>query len=142
MDFQNSRHTTQISIMPPSTMILFGCGLLCLGIDASNLEYAFHDNDFNFLSWRNSDDGFECHRDQHYLVTCKSRWTHILRDLDYCNTQCASGGRAIFNAIIAIESITIAVLLLYIYRKPKIDEKERKDILKYTNLISKHSSNQ
>ena len=114
--------------MSPSIKILFGCVLLGLGIDASNLEYAFHDDNFNFLIWRNSDDGFECPGDQHYL--------------DYCNTQCASGGKAIVNAIIAVESITIAVLLLYIYRKPKIDEKERTDILKYTNLISKHSSNQ
>ena len=128
--------------MSPSTKILFGCVLLGLGIDASNLEYAFHDDNFNFLIWRNSDDGFECPGDQHYLITCKHRWTHTLIGLDYCNTQCASGGKAIFNAIIAVESITIAVLLLYIYRKPKIDEKERTDILKYTNLISKHSSNQ
>merc|ERR1712126_616682 len=87
-----------------------------LGIDASNLEYSFHNNDFNFLNWRYSDDGFECHRDQNYLITCKHRWTHILNNLDYCKTQYASGGKATFNAIIAAESITIAVLLLYIYR--------------------------
>ena len=128
--------------MPPSPEILFACVLLGLGIDASNLEYSFHNNDFNFLNWRYSDDGFECLRDQNYLITCKHRWTHILDNLDYCKTQSASGGKATFNAIIAAESITIAVLLLYIYRKPRIDEKERMDILRYTDLISKHSRNQ
>ena len=128
--------------MPPSPEILFACVLLGLGIDASNLEYSFHNNDFNFLNWRYSDDGFECLRDQNYLITCKHRWTHILNNLDYCKTQYASGGKATFNAIIAAESITIAVLLIYIYRKPRIAEKERMDVQTLISRDFKRFSNQ
>ena len=114
--------------MTPATKILFGIVLLVSEIHESNLIYAFDENDFNFSTWRDSDDGFDWERDHQCLILCKHRWTRITDDLDYCSLQCASGGKGILTAIVAVESITIVVLLLYIYRKPRIAEKERMDV--------------
>ena len=127
--------------MSPATKILFCFVLLILEINASNLNYVFDEDDFNFSTWRHSDDGFDCDRDHQYLILCKHRWTRITNNLDYCSVQCASGGKAILTAIVAVESITIVVLLLYIYRKPRIAEKERMDIQTLISRNFKHSSN-
>ena len=96
---------------------------------------------FNFSTWRDSDDGFDCGRDHQYLILCKHRWTRITSNLDYCSVQCAGGGKALLTAIVAVESITIVVLLLYIYRKPRIAEKERMDVQTLISRNFKHSSN-
>ena len=127
--------------MSPATKILFSFVLLVLEIEASNLNYAFDENDFNFSTWRDSDDGFDCGRDHQYLILCKHRWNRITSNLDYCSVQCASGGKAILTAIVVVESITIVVLLLYIYRKPRIAEKERMDVQTLISRNFKHSSN-
>ena len=121
--------------MSRATKILFSFVLLVLEIEASNLNYAFDENDFNFSTWRDSDDGFDCGRDHQYLILCKHRWTRITSNLDYCSVQCAGGGKALLTAIVAVETITIVVLLLYIYRKPRIAEKERMDV---QSLISRN----
>ena len=130
-----------MSIMSPATKILFGCVLLVLEIEASNMNYVFDENDFNFSTWRDSDDGFDCQRDHQYLILCKHRWTRITDNLDYCSVQCAGGGKALLTAIVAVESITIVVLLLYIYRKPRIAEKERIDVQTLISTNFKRFSN-
>ena len=130
-----------MSIMSPATKILFGCVLLVLEIEASNMNYVFDENDFNFSTWRDSDDGFDCQRDHQYLILCKHRWTRITDNLDYCSVQCAGGGKALLTAIVAVESITIVVLLLYIYRKPRIAEKERMDVQTLISTNFKRFSN-
>ena len=127
--------------MSPATKILFGCVLLVLEIEASNMNYVFDENDFNFSTWRDSDDGFDCQRDHQYLILCKHRWTRITDNLDYCSVQCAGGGKALLTAIVAVESITIVVLLLYIYRKPRIAEKERIDVQTLISTNFKRFSN-
>ena len=127
--------------MSPATKILFGCVLLVLEIEASNMNYVFDENDFNFSTWRDSDDGFDCQRDHQYLILCKHRWTRITDNLDYCSVQCAGGGKALLTAIVAVESITIIVLILYIYRKPRIAEKERMDVQTLISTNFKRFSN-
>ena len=127
--------------MSPATKILLGCVLLVLEIEASNMNYVFDENDFNFSTWRDSDDGFDCQRDHQYLILCKHRWTRITDNLDYCSVQCAGGGKALLTAIVAVESITIVVLLLYIYRKPRIAEKERIDVQTLISTNFKRFSN-
>ena len=114
----------------------------CILCKANNYEYSFGEESFNFTSWQQSIDGFQCARDHQYVIMCKFRLDTTTDEIGDCElqslaVQCAQGTMMVMFALIAIETITLGVLLLYIYKKPKIDAREREKIHKWLIQMSK-----
>ena len=102
----------------------------CSLCKSTNLANSFDGGSFNFTSGRQSNDGFQCSRDDMYAIMCKCRWDTVTDESRDCgliilNMQCAKGTNSVMFTLIGIESMTIGLLLLYIYKKPKIDLKDR-----------------
>ena len=112
--------------------------------NSTNLEYSFDGRSFNFDSWQEGNHGFQCNRDDRYILLCKHRWDTITNELGGCDsskpfTTSANGTNAIMFSIIALETITIGALLLYIHRKPEIVAKERAEVEKCLKNNAKNS---
>ena len=122
--------------MSPTIKILVSIVIFLLKVDVVSLYHVFHETNFTFSTWRDSDEGFNCAPDQTYVVMCRNRWSNIEMDMHQCSTQCANGGKAVLTAIIIVESITIGALLIYAYRKPRIVEKEQVEIQKWVTRMS------
>ena len=119
---------------------------LCGLCKSTNLDYSFDGGSFDFSTWRQSNDGFQCSRDDLYVIMCKYRWDIVTQELGECeldtlNVQCAKGTNSVLLGLIGIEAITIGLLLLYIYKKPQIDAKERAEIVNWLTKMSKIQSN-
>ena len=107
----------------------------CIVCNGTNLEYTFDGRSFNFDSWQEGNNGFQCHRDKRYILLCKHRWDTITNELGDCGSSMpfitsANGTNTIMFSIIGFETITIGAILLYIHRKPKIVAKERAEVEK------------
>ena len=107
----------------------------CILCNSTNLEYSFDGRSFNFDSWQEGSNGFQCHRDDRYILLCKHRWDTITNELEDCETSrlfitSAKGTNTILFSIIGFETITLGVLLLYIHKKPKIVAEERAEVEK------------
>ena len=124
------------SSMTLSITILVSIVILLLKVEVASLYHIFHESNFTFSTWRDSDEGFNCSPNQTYVVMCRNRWSNIEIDMHHCTTQCAHGGKAVLTAIIIVESITIGALLVYAYRKPRIVEKERVKIQKWITTMA------
>ena len=116
----------------------------CIACNSTNLEYSFDGRSFNFDSWREGNNGFQCHRDDRYILLCKHRVDTITNELGGCDssmpfTTSANGTNTIMFSIIGLETITIGALLLYIHRKPKIVAKERAEVEKCLKSNAKSS---
>ena len=122
--------------MSPTIKILVSIAIFLLKVEVASLYHVFHERNFTFSTWRDSDEGFNCAPDQTYVVMCRNRWSNIEIDMHHCSTQCANGGKAVLTAIIFVESITIGALLIYAYRKPRIVEKEQVKIRKWIRRMS------
>ena len=122
--------------MSPTVNIFVSIVILMVQFKVVNLYHIFHETNFAFSTWRDSDEGFNCAPDQTYVVMCRNRWHNIELDMHQCSTQCAHGGKAVLTAIIVVEAITIVALLVYAYRKPKIVEKEQVKIQKWITTMS------
>ena len=125
-----------------SVWLIFFCGLC----KSTNLDYSFDGGSFDFTTWRQSNDGFQCSRDDLYVIMCKYRWDIVTQELGECeldtlNVQCAKGTNSVLLGLIGIEAITIGLLLFYIYKKPQIDAKERAEIVNWLTKMSKIQSN-
>ena len=130
------------SSMSHSINILVSVVILLLQVKVSCQYHMFHETNFDFSSWRDSDEGFNCAPNQTYVVMCRNRWSNVEIDMRHCTTQCAHGGKAVLIAIIIVESITIGALLVYAYRKPRIVEKEQVKIQKWiTNMAVTDTKN-
>ena len=73
---------------------------------------------------------------------CKYRWDIVTQELGECeldalNVQCAKGTESVMFGLIGIEAITIGLLLLYIYKKPQIDARERAELENWLIKMSK-----
>ena len=115
---------------------------LCWLCKSTNLDYSFSGGSFNFATWRQSNDGFQCSRDDLYVIMCKYRWDIVTQELGECeldalNVQCAKGTESVMFGLIGIEAITIGLLLLYIYKKPQIDARERAELENWLIKMSK-----
>ena len=113
---------------------------------SSNHEYSFDGGSFDFTTWRQSNDGFQCSRDDLYVIMCKYRWDIVAQELGECeldtlNVQCAKGTNSVLFGLIGIEAITIGLLLFYIYKKPQIDARERAEIVNWLTKMSKIQNN-
>ena len=111
-------------------MTLFLVSYLFILCQGSNLDYSFSAAGFNFSTWQQSNEGFQCTRDRTYVILCKYRWDTVVLDLDKCGLDnlridCAAGANATLLILIVIEGIAIGVLVLYIYKKPRIDAREK-----------------
>ena len=129
-----------IKILTISIFVISFC-LLCNG---SNHDYSFDGSSFNFNAWQQSNNGFQCRRDDRYVIMCNLRWDTIMNELSNCEfgtafMQCATGTNTVMFTLIGIETIAIGILLLYIYRKPKIDVKERAEVQKCLRETAKKS---
>ena len=116
----------------------------CIVCNSTNLEYSFDGRSFNFDSWQEGSNGFQCHRDDRYILLCKHRWDTITNELEDCETSrlfitSAKGTNTILFSIIGFETITLGVLLLYIHKKPKIVAEERAEVEKCLKSIAKTS---
>ena len=110
--------------------------ILLLKVEFASQYHIFHEANFTFSSWRDSDEGFNCAPNQTYVVMCRNRWSNIEIDMNHCTAQCAHGGKAVLIAIIFVESIVIGALLVYAYRKPRIVEKEQVKIQKWITTMA------
>ena len=114
---------------------------------STNHDYSFVGGSFDFTTWRQSNDGFQCSRDNLYVIMCKYRWDIVTQELGECEldtlnaVQCAKGTNTVLFGLIGIEAITIGLLLFYIYKKPQIDAKERAEIVNWLTKMSKIQSN-
>ena len=122
--------------MSPTIKILVSVAILLLKVEVASLYHVFHETNFTFSTWRDSDVGFNCAPNQTYVVMCRNRWSNIEIDMNHCTAQCAHGGKAVLTAIIFVESIVIGALLVYAYRKPRIVEKEQVKIQKWITRMS------
>ena len=122
--------------MSPTINILVSIVILMVQVKVASLYHIFHESNFTFSTWRDSDEGFNCAPNQEYVVMCRNRWHNIELDMHQCSTQCAHGGKAVLTAIIVVEAITIGALLIYTYRKPRIVEKEQVKIQKWITRMS------
>ena len=128
-----------------ATIIIWFCVIsFCIVCNSTNLEYSFDGRSFNFDSWQEGSNGFQCHRDDQYILMCKHRWDTITNELGDCEASMpfvtsANGTNTILFAIIGFETITIGALLLYIHRKPKIVAKERAEVEKCLKSNAKSS---
>ena len=119
-----------------ATIIICFCVIsVCIVCNSTNVEYSFDGRSFNFDSWQEGSNGFQCHRDDRYILLCKHRWDTITNELGDCEASMpfitsANGTNTILFSIIGFETITLGVLLLYIHRKPKIVAKERAEVEK------------
>ena len=83
-------------------------------------DYTFNETAFDFASWKESSEGFECPRTHHYKILCKYRWDTINEELEACRgIEGASGFQIMFIFLITIETIAIGALMLYAWRMRK-----------------------
>ena len=81
-----------IKILTISIFVISFC-LLC---NCSNHDYSFDGSSFNFNTWQQSNNGFQCRRDDRYVIMCNLRWDTIMNELSNCEfgtafMQCATG---------------------------------------------------
>ena len=93
-------------------------------------DYTFNETAFDFASWKESSEGFECPRIHRYTLLCKYRWDTINEELEACSGIAgASAFQIMFICLIVIEAIAIGALMLYARRmrkKMKNFDQERK----------------
>ena len=123
-------------------MTLFLVSYLFILCQGSNLDYSFNATGFNFSTWLQSNEGFQCTRDHTYMILCKYQWDTVVLDLDKCGldnlrTDCAAGANPTLLVLIVIEGIAIGVLVLYIYKKPRIDAREKSLLQNWLSDMSK-----
>ena len=99
---------------------------LCILCRSANLEYSFNGESFNFSTWQQGSEGFQCPRDHQYVILCQFRWDMVVMELAECEThssfsQCLSRGTsATLFTVIAIETIIIVALSLYVHKSRKL----------------------
>ena len=130
--------------MSPNFMTSFWVISLFILCQGSNLDYSFNATGFNFSTWQQSNVGFQCSKDHRYVILCKYRWDTVTLELDECDltlrVQCAVGTNTTLFVLIVIEGIAIGVLVLYIYKKPNIDARERAALQNWLLEMSKNNA--
>ena len=112
------------------TIPLYLASFLCISCHSANLDYSFNGASFDFCTWQQGSEGFQCPNDNRYVILCELRWNMVVKELAQCNLlgsflHCAQGTSATLLTIIAIESIAIGMLSLYIRKKRRMmKEKE------------------
>ena len=85
--------------------------------------HSFRANSFNYITWRNSSESFECEREPKgsFTIMCQSGWDSGIREYSSCQASVAGPtSLATYICIILLNLVIIGVLSFYSHRLRKV----------------------